>query len=122
MTPTEIITKDAEAHRIDPKKVLAVIAQQIKTNASILLHKNDSVLVIRTIAPSAVDLHLFTQDTPVALARSIAYFAQKIKKSDIQVMYGQADNPEILRFVQAFGFRVQQSDRPQYNWMAMVKG
>jgi hypothetical protein len=120
MTPTEIIKSDAIERNIDPSTILVSLRKHLETGVAVMLRKNDSVLVLNEFDGHAMELHLFTKDTPLTLARSIKYFVDKIKASDIEAVYGKADNAEIIEMLRRLGVPVENSDRPDFNWMARV--
>ena len=86
-----------------------------------LLHKNNSVLYAQYIDHGGdIELHLFTEDSPLQLLQSLRFFIQKIRSSDLRAVYGKADNDGIVRFLEKAGVEVKHSDKPRYNWMALV--
>ena len=120
MKPSEIITADAQERNLQPEIVLATVNRMLQMKNAVMLQKNDSVLLLEKIEPSIVALHLFSEDSPMTLVKSIKFFIEKIKQSEIQTVYGKADNEQIVQLLTSLGVPVQQSDRPNYNWMAMV--
>ena len=64
MKPSEIILQDSERNGVDGQQLLNGIAAAVKSEQSILLQENDSVLVLSHIQgkPSNFSLHLFTMD------------------------------------------------------------
>lgn len=120
MKPSEIITADLARLGKDPTEILRAIAVGLKAKKLIQLQENDSVLLLENIGDNAVELHLFTQDSPLKLAKSIIGFVKKIKASDIERVYGKADNQQIVQLLKNLDVPVQDSDRPEYNWMAIV--
>jgi hypothetical protein len=122
MTPSEIIKKDAEQRGIDPQKLLASVAVLMKKNNALMLKENDSILILHPIGDGEgdVELHLFTEDAPLTLAKSLTNFIKKIRASDLRAVYGDADNEQITQFLTRLGVEVTESDKPNYNWMALV--
>jgi xanthine/CO dehydrogenase XdhC/CoxF family maturation factor len=119
MTPTEIITRDPHSQKFGAEKVLASIAKLVKSGQAILLRKNDSVCLAIKIAPETVEIHLYTQDRPIALAMAIRYFKEKFIESDIKKVYGtEPEAPAIIKLMASVGINVQPSDNPDYAWMA----
>jgi len=120
MTPSEIIKKDAEQRGIDPQKLLASVAVLVKKKNAIMLQENESILLLQPIGEGEVELHLFTEDAPLTMAKSLTKFIEKIRSSDLKAVYGDADNEQITSFLTRLGVDVQPSDKPKYNWMALV--
>jgi len=120
MTPTEIIVADAIERDLDPYEVVAIVSEMLKTEQAIMMKKNDSVLLLEKIVPGDVALHLFTEDQPMTLVKSVKFFIDKIRASDIRAVYANADNDQIVKLLVSLGVPVQNSDDPNYNFMAIV--
>jgi hypothetical protein len=121
MKPSEIILKDKNSIRDGADKVLAAISKIIKDKAGLLLQQNDSVLLLINLGEGNVELHLYTLDQPMKLARSLKYFIDKIKASDLKRVYGSIEfDAPIIRMLRDFGIDIQKSDKPKYQWMANV--
>jgi len=126
MTPSEIITQEAQKYGADADVLLRKINKLVESKAAVLLQKNDSILLLITIAKNVVELHVFTMDRPKVLADSVKYFISKIKESDIKKVYGDS-NPEqeaelqkTLKLLKKLGVNVEKSNVKQYSWMAKV--
>lgn len=120
MHPVEIITKDLQNRGKDHNKYLHKIDKLLHGGKGFLLHENDSVLLGVYLDPQDVELHLLSHDSPLQLAHSLSAFIDKIRKSHIRAVYGKADNEQIVRFLKRLGVAVEPSDRPNYNWKAVV--
>ena len=120
MHPVEIITKDLQKRGKDHVKYLHKIDNLLKDRKGFLLHENQSVLLGVYLDNSDVELHLLSHDSPLQLAHSLATFIDKIRKSHVRAVYGKADNPQIIKFLQRLGVTVEDSDRKGYNWKATV--
>ena len=119
MNASEIIAADAQSHGVDPQKALLAVSMLLKKKA-ILMQSGNSVLICMPIAPGCAEVHLATVDQPLALMRALSDFAQKLKNSPIQKIYGKADNPQIVEFIKRAGVQVMNSDKPGYNWMGVL--
>lgn len=120
MKPSEIITQDVTRRKGDPKAVLASISKMVKGNQAIMMSTEGSVLFVKRLGEGLAELHLFTVESPLALARSLKTFIAKIKQSDIKTVYGEAENPQIIQLLQSVGVKVSDSNLPNYNWKADV--
>ena len=120
MKASEIIIADAKQRGINSSAVLSRVSQMMKKENAKLMQDNKTVLLLEDIGNKNVALHLFTQDQPFSLAKSILLFMQEIRKMDLNAVYGLADNQQIIQLLISVGVPVQESDKPQYNWMAMV--
>ena len=120
MTPSEIITADLQKHGQDPQPVLQAINVAIKNKKVILFKENNSVLMLTKIGNGAVDLHLFSVDTPLKVAKALIQFIKKIKASDIKMVYGAEEPTQTLQLLKNLDVKILPSDNPKYKWMAKV--
>ena len=117
MTPSEIIQADAQRTGYDVKAALLKLKDQLESGQSVMLRENNSLLVLTRIGDGMAEIHLFTADKPLTIAKSALKFLEKVSQSDTQRVYGKADNPQIVQLLRNLGMEVQESDRPEYNWM-----
>jgi len=120
MKASEIIMADAVKRNIDPAKALLSIGEITKNNSGVLMQENNSVLLVRKIDPTSAEIHLFTEDTPLTLAKSVIGFVRRGKELGIKTVYGKADNQGIVELMKRVGLNVEPSDLPQYNWKANI--
>lgn len=120
MNGDEIILQDAAEHGVDGQSLLAGIKRQLQSGEATMLRSGNSLLILRRLGDGNAELHLFTVDSGVGVARAVKDFIDKIRASDIQAVYGNADNTQILSLLKMFGVEVGDSDLPQYNWRAEV--
>ena len=120
MTPAEIITADAQQRGIDPQKVLGAIQKVLENKSGRILYTKNTVLFVRMISDQNGELHLFTEDSPIVIARAVPKFWDALKSMGVRRVYGEADNQEIIQLLQRLGANVQTSDIEGYNWMAEV--
>jgi len=104
----------------DPAKRLNTIYRLAKVGDNLLLQENESVLELRKLEPGVVYFVLYTIDNPTILIQSLTKLVQKIKQSDIKIVYGDADNPQIIPLLKSLGLPVVVSDRPEFNWKAVL--
>lgn len=121
MTPSEIVTQDAQNNGVDPQKVLQNALAQVNSGHTIMMQKNNSVLLVTRLGDGRAMLHLFTVDSPLTLRHSLADFINKIKASEIKVVYGDTMNQQLLDLLKRVGVDVQKSNLPKFTWMAEVK-
>lgn len=120
MTPSEIIREDSLSRNLDPEKTLKNIAAMVKRGNTTLLHSGNTVLMLYRFSPEAAELHLFTKDAPLSLVSALRGFVDTIRKTNLDAVYGKADNDGILKMLTRVGVDVEDSDLPQYNWMAKI--
>jgi hypothetical protein len=120
MTPSEIIRADAQRGQYDADIVLRKIDKVVQSGKAIILHENNSILLLIALPGGNAELHLYTADSPLTMAQSLKKFIGKIRASDINAVYGSGDIPQTLELLKKLGVDVQQSDDPRYRWMAPV--
>jgi len=120
MKASDIIRADSLRRRIDPEETLTNIAYMVKKGNATLLHAGKTVLLLVRFSPKAVELHLFTQDAPDALLAALRHFVATIRKTKLEAVYGRADNKGILTLLRRAKVKVEESNLPQYNWMAKI--
>ena len=118
MKASEIILADAQKRGVDGTKALGLINNAVKQKKAVLMQEGNSVLILTKIGDVAAETHLFTQESPIALARSLAAFMKRITDLGIRTIYGKADNQQIIELLKRVGFNVVASDLPEYNWKA----
>jgi len=121
MKPSEIILNDRESIKAGAEKVLASVQKLVSSGHGVLLQNNNSVLLLIRLGEGLVELHLYTLDKPITVSKSIKYFIQKIKASDLKAVYGTApmDSP-VVQMLNISGVKVEKSNLPNYQWMAKV--
>jgi hypothetical protein len=118
MKASEIILADAQKRGVDGTKALGLISNAVKQKKAVLMQEGNSVLILTKIGDAAAETHLVTQESPIALARSLAAFMKRITDLGIRTIYGEADNQQIIELLKRVGFNVVASDLPKYNWKA----
>ena len=121
MTPEEIITADADERGLDPAPILKSIGRSIDKGESVALHEGDSLLLVRKLDENDAELHLFTSDKPMALVKAIMKFIEKLTQTHVQYFYGNADRDHIIEMLKMLGVKVEDSDKPGYNWKATLQ-
>ena len=127
MKPTEIINAEYQKLGKDPSKFLRALSIALNKKLAIIMQENDTVLLLIATNDDNAELHLFTQDSPIKLAKALSRFVDKIRKSDLKAVYGPKENvpnsnrlQQTLTMLKTLGVDVQPSDNPKYEWMAKV--
>jgi hypothetical protein len=120
MTPSEIINKTISEKGGDPQKVGKRMMYVLKNKLGILLQKNNSVLFLVQLGDGDVECHLFTQDAPMTLFKSLPYFIQKVRDSDVRAIYFPTTNEQLINALRRLNVDVEKSDREEYQWKAVV--
>jgi hypothetical protein len=127
MKPTEIINAEFQKLGKDSGEFLRLLNIAINKKMAIILQEGDSILILLTIGEGLVELHLFTTEGPLKVARALSKFIDKIRKSDLKAVYGPKEDvpnsnklQQTLTMLKTLGVNVQPSDNPKYEWMAKV--
>jgi len=119
LKPSDVITADSHNRNLDPKKVMGAAQVAIKKGGK-LFHHGKTSLLLEKLSDGDYSTHLFTQDSPVLLARALALFFRKMEKSDIRIIYGDATGPMLnllRRVARQVGAPIKDSDRHGFTWM-----
>jgi hypothetical protein len=120
MKASEIIANDPQTQKVGAAKVLAGISKLTQSGRAIILQRKDTVLLLISISEGVAELHIYSVDSPLAVASAMKYFQEKIKSSDLKRVYGSKAPPEVMRLIQMVGIPAVKSDKPNYTWMANV--
>jgi hypothetical protein len=122
MKPSEIIVADTQRLGLNPEEVLSSVQDAVKNKGAALVRKNKSILLLIPIQENVAEWAVFTQDDDATLEASVGFFINETMKTDAYTIYGDAVNDRVLRAMDANGIQIYQSDRPDYDWMAMLGG
>lgn len=120
MTPSQIIAEDARRHGVDPEKVLQYVGSKVKEQTGSIMSAGNSILLLVGIGDESAELHLYTVDSPLSLMKNLPHFIDVIRHTDLKRVYGDTENQGIIEMLKRLGVDVQESDRPEYTWMANV--
>jgi len=122
MKPSEIIAADTQRLGLNPEEVLSSVQDAVQNKGAVLVRKNNSILLLIPIQENVAEWAVFTQDDDATLEASVGFFINETMKTDAYTIYGDAVNDRVLRAMDANGIQIYQSDRPDYDWMAMLGG
>ena len=118
MTPSEIISSSITD--VDHNQVLQGLSQAVKAKKAIILQEGNSVLTVFNLGNGNAEVHLFSKDSPIKLAKAVLFFVKKLKESGVKKVYGIEPPTQILQLLKNLGINVQDSDNPKFKWMANV--
>jgi hypothetical protein len=122
MKPSEIIAADTQRLGLNPEEVLSSVQDAVQNKGAVLVRKNNSILLLIPIQENVAEWAVFTQDDDATLEASVGFFINETMKTDAYTIYGDSVNDRVLRAMDANGIQIYQSDRPDYDWMAMLGG
>ena len=120
MTPQEIIIADAKERGLDANQIMGIIQDEISQGMGFIVHQDNSLLYCRVTAPGVAEMHLFTEDSPLALLHALQYFIEEVRSKGIRTVTGNAENPGIIRFLEKAGLVIEPSDDNEHNWKAQL--
>ena len=120
MKASEIIQANSQRLGIDPNEVLQKIQQEVESQNSILMQKNDSLFVLTKIEPDVAGVAMFTADGTMTLPRSISEAIAEMKKEGISTIYGDNENTDLVNGLKQAGVQIEESDLPDYAWKATI--
>lgn len=120
MNASEIIKADVEARGENPQQVLQAIAAAVKAKKALVMQSGNTVLYLLIFEPGVAEMHIFTQDRPVAVGKALQEFVDKIRQSGLQKVYATEAPPQIMALLKFLGVESEPSDNPKYKWMARV--
>jgi hypothetical protein len=122
MKPSEIIVADTQRLGLNPEEILSSVQDAVQNKGAVLVRKNNSVLMLIPVQENVAEWAVFTQDDDATLEASVGFFINETMKTDAYTIYGDAVNDRVLKAIDANGVQIYQSDRPDYDWMAILGG
>ena len=124
LPPSQIITDDLErkASLEEVQQTIEYFDKANKEGKLFILQENNTIVVLVSIGDAVAEAHLYSVDTPITMARSMKVMLDELKRSHIKRIYSNVDEdtPKIIALMQRFGTDIQESDNPNYVWMADV--
>jgi hypothetical protein len=120
MTPSQILTQDAQNQGEDPQKVLQSALAQVNSGHTIMMQENNSVLLVTRLGDGRAMLHISTLDSPLTLRSSIKGFWKKLKGSEVKTVYGDTNNQQVIELMKKAGLKIIKSNLPRFTWMAHI--
>jgi hypothetical protein len=127
MKPTEIINAEFQKLGKDSGEFLKKLSAALSKKLAIIMQEENTILILIALGDGNVELHLFTADSPIKVAKALSRFIDKIRKSDLKAVYGPKENvpnsnklKQTLTMLKTLGVDVLPSDNPKYEWMAKV--
>ena len=118
MKPSEIILNDKYSQEDGADQILRAIGKLVKDNLAVILQSGNTVFVVVRLGDGAVEVHVYTVDTGLALMSATKVLIKKLVNSEIQVAYiADPRDANMLKVLEINGLKVSPSDRPQYQWM-----
>lgn len=126
MTPSEIIIQDMRRYGHsddDIRRMFTVIKTALDKEIGLLLQKNNTVLFVHSLPNHAAEVSIYTVDSPNAVKTAVKYFIEQMKRGEFKVVYGADGGEQLtqtLKLLKTLGIDVQESNVPQFKWMAKL--
>lgn len=122
LTPSKIIMSDPHITDEDRQALEQHLPELIENGRAVGIRKNNSVLLLILIAKKQAEVHLYTIDTPIMLASAVEEFIKQLKSSALTKIYSNMapETPKLFKLMEKYGLKPEDSDRPEYDWMASV--
>ena len=122
LTPSNIIMSDPHITDEDREALEQYLPQLIEDGRAVGIRKNNSVLLLILIAEKQAEVHLYTIDDPIRLSSAVEEFIKQLKSSALTKIYSNMapETPKLFKLMEKHGLIAEDSDRPEYDWMANV--
>lgn len=109
MTASEIMRKDLEVNGLTQEEdlIMRTVTSLVRTGKSAMVQINNTVFVGTPKEEGRMKIHMFTQDPPVVLAKSIQKGIDVLKKANVNTISATTKNPRILELLESQGYEVE---------------
>ncbi len=109
MTASEIIKKDLEAGGLTQEEdmIMKTVTSLVRTGKSAMVQVNNTVFVGTPKEEGRMKIHMFTQDAPVVLAKSIQKGIDILKQANVNTINATTKNPRIIELLESQGYEVE---------------
>ena len=124
MNASQVIAQCIRDDGNDPSDDLRALVYAHQQDAVRIMQESRTVIVLLALGNGQAEIHLYSQDRPKTMIRSLMCLVRKIQATSIRRVYGKPDNlgrlANTLKFLTKQGVAVEPSDDPNYEWMANV--
>ena len=122
LTPSRIILSDPRVPPEDKEALEEHLPSLIESGRAVGIRKHNSVLLLILIAQQQAEVHLYTVDSPAMVASAVKEFIKQLKSSALTKIYSNMvpESHMLFRLMEKHGLVAEESDRPEYDWMAYV--
>ena len=75
---------------------------------------------LKLLSPEVAKVHFFTVGTEQQLDADVQFFATQLQQANIHTIYDTEVDPMSARALQMVGYKVEQSDRPEFKFKAII--
>lgn len=119
---SEIVQKDPFLPKDDLQYLEATLEDMLASKKAIAVRHGDTIMLLISIADGAAEAHIFTIDPPLKVSAAIKEFIKQLRSSELRKIYSNIapETPKMLRLLRIHGLEIEDSDLPNYSWMASV--
>lgn len=115
---TKVIMHYFQNRGIPLAKGMAAVQNELSEGLKLIPH-GSSVMGLKLLSPEIAKVHFFTVGTEQQLDADIQFFAVQLQKADIHTIYDTEIDPMSAKGLQMVGYKVVQSDNPQFKFKAV---
>lgn len=113
---TSIIKAYASKYYDNPDQILKLMRVMLSSGNALLLQEKNTVFFIDKHLPRVVAIIMATTEAGESLNASLEVLINKVRQSGITMAYGVKENEELKQSYVQRGFKVFESDVPEYAW------
>ena len=105
MRTQDIIRQDMQRHGMGDmaEKFLQGLAAGLKDKSLGILREGETVVVFQASDDNALEFHIYTFDSPLALSRALKKFYEYAKNAEVSLLESKTDNIDIVKLAQSVG-------------------
>ena len=116
---TKVIMHYFQNRNIPLDKGMAAVQKELAEGLKLIPH-GQSVMGLKMLSPEVAKVHFFTVGTEQQLDADIKFFAVQLQKANIHTIYDSELDPMAARGLQMVGYKVVQSDKPEFKFKAVI--
>jgi len=109
MKTQDIIRQDMQQHGIGnmAEKFLQGLAVGLQKKELGILRESETVVIFKSSGDHALEFHVYTADSPIALTRAFKKFYAYAKNGGVEFLESKTDNINIVKLAQSAGIPVK---------------
>ena len=116
---TKVIMHYFQNRGIPLDKGMAAVQKELAEGLKLIPH-GQSVMGLKLLSPEVAKVHFFTVGTEQQLDADVQFFATQLQQANIHTVYDTEVDPMSAQALQMVGYKVEQSDRPEFKFKAII--
>ena len=104
---------------VEMDKAVPAVQKMLSEGLKLIPHGN-SVMGMQLLTKDSAKVHFFTMGTEQQLDKDIQTFAQQLQAAGIHTLYDTEVDPMAVKGLQMVGYKVGQSDKPEFKLKATL--